>query len=117
MTFSIGSFHVLMSFVQLEFEQSSMVSPFATQQQQMAVLMAQQQAMFMAAAASTQNLQASPLQGQSIASSEEKAGAPSVSGGALGQVWPVGNLQPLSSFGATSSVQNGGLPFVQVGSA
>lgn len=91
-----------------------MASPFTTQQQQMAALLAQQQSMIMAAAAA-QNMQAGAfLQGQNLASSNEKSGVGSVQGGAFGQQWPATDLQALNSLVSKPGVQNGGSSFSQV---
>lgn len=94
--------------------QTSMASPFATQQQQMAALLAQQQSMIMAAAAA-QNMQAGTfMQGQNVASSNEKSGLGNVQGGAFGQLWPAADLQALGSLVSKPGVQNGALSFSQV---
>jgi len=91
-----------------------MASPFATQQQQMAALLAQQQSMIMAAAAA-QNVQAGAfMQGQNVASSNEKSGVGSVQGGTFGQQWPAADLQALTSLVSKPGAQNGGSPFLQV---
>ena len=93
--------------------QTSIASPFVSQQH-MSALLAQQQSMIMAAAAA-QNIQAAAsMQGQNQASSNDKSGVGSLLGSAFGQQWPATDLQVLGGLVSKPAVQNGGLTFLQV---
>jgi stromal membrane-associated protein len=88
------------------FETSTMASPFATQQQQMAALIAHQQSMLMAATATAPGLQGTIKFPGLSANGDDKLGISRGQGGALlGQAWPIGVSQyPGSNIGA---YQNG----------
>jgi hypothetical protein len=95
------------------FVQSTMASPFATQQQQMAALIAHQQSMLMAATATAPGLQGTIKFPGLSANGDDKLGISRGQGGALlGQAWPIGVSQyPGSNIGA---YQNGILSNHQV---
>ncbi|CAK9209300.1 unnamed protein product [Sphagnum jensenii] len=95
------------------FETSTMASPFATQQQQMAALIAHQQSMLMAATATAPGLQGTIKFPGLSANGDDKLGISRGQGGALlGQAWPIGVSQyPGSNIGA---YQNGILSNHQV---
>ncbi|CAK9213793.1 unnamed protein product [Sphagnum troendelagicum] len=87
------------------FDTSTMASPFATQQQQLAAFIAHQQSMFIAATATAAGLQGTGhFQGQVRANGNDKPAISKGQGGAvLGQVWPIG--VPQFSGGAIQNMQ------------
>ncbi|CAM6042259.1 unnamed protein product [Sphagnum compactum] len=99
------------------FDTSTMASPFATQQQQLAAFIAHQQSMFIAATATAAGLQGTGhFQGQVRANGNDKPAISRGQGGALlGQVWPIGVPQfPGGAIQNMGAYQNGGLSNPQV---
>ncbi|CAK9870251.1 unnamed protein product [Sphagnum jensenii] len=99
------------------FDTSTMASPFATQQQQLAAFIAHQQSMFIAATATAAGLQGTGhFQGQVRANGNDKPAISKGQGGAvLGQVWPIGVPQfPGGAIQNVGAYQNGGLSNPQV---